>query len=276
MLRKIVGAPVLAIVVAVWVVAYSSSSTADRRGQAGLEDGFSVDSDVALSSLIAVSDGHLQKMADSLELVAAFDEVRSADWERVEPKLAAAAEQNVAALNWFALPDGSYWSVQHGQEEGNLAARAYFPRVLGGETVIGELVVSRATGQPVAIVAVPVLDADGDVVGVLGASVYLDRLSQRIERELGVGDDQIFYSFDDTPLVALVWDPELVFLDPMAAGEPELAGAFREMLERESGTVSYSFRGRERTVVYRRSDVTGWWYAFGIIHETREPSPLPP
>jgi hypothetical protein len=27
--------------------------------------------------------------------------------------------------------------------------------------------------------------------------------------------------------------------------------------------VTYSFRGRERTMLYRRSPVTGWWYAFG-------------
>ncbi len=67
-MRKILGAPALAIAVTTWVVvAYSHPSTADRRNEAGLDDAFSVGGDVALSSLIAVSDGHLQKMADSLQ-----------------------------------------------------------------------------------------------------------------------------------------------------------------------------------------------------------------
>jgi hypothetical protein len=236
----------------------------------------SVSAEVALSSLIALSDGHLQKMADSLHLLASGDAARAQDWERLEAQLAEVAERNVDALNWFALPDGSYWSVQHGPEAGNLAIRGYFPRVLAGETIVGDLVVSRATGEPVAIVAVPVFGTEGTIVGVLGASVYLDRLSERLDREMGLGDTEIFFSFDESPLVALVWDPQLVFLEPMQAGEPDLARAFAEMLEREAGTVRYTFRDTARTVVYRRSEVTGWWYAFGIVPGGREAGEPPP
>jgi hypothetical protein len=37
------------------------------------------------------------------------------------------------------------------------------------------------------------------------------------------------------------------------------------MLSRDQGVVAYSFEGRDRVVAYRRSPLTGWWYAFGVL-----------
>ncbi|HSJ26075.1 MAG TPA: hypothetical protein VK929_15460 [Longimicrobiales bacterium] len=225
-----------------------------------------VDGHVALNSLMALSDLHLQKLADVMRMLAATDAARSADWGRIRPLLAEAARTNVSAVNWFALPDGSYSSVQEGPAAGTLADRAYWGRLLAGETVIGELVVSRATGRNVAIVAVPVRGAGGAVVGVLGNSVHLDQLSALLKREMGLEPNQLFYSLDAEPLVGLHVDPRTIFLHPLEEGDPQVDRAMREILSREEGEVSYDFRGARRTVIYRRSTVTGWWYAFGVLH----------
>lgn len=223
---------------------------------------------VALASLMALSDAHLQKLADSLTLFASTAEARSADWEMIRTPLGAVAKRNVSALVWFALPDGRYWSVQQGKSSGTLSDRAYFPRVLAGETVIGALVVSKASGKSSAIVAVPVRGSGGVVAGVLGASVYLDELSHRLDAEMALGEHTIFYSFDATPLLALVWDPQLTLVDPLSLG-PEVRTAFEYMLAREEGTVRYRFRDQWRTVIFKRSQVTGWWYAFGDVGGNR-------
>ncbi|QKT02991.1 cache domain-containing protein [Ectothiorhodospiraceae bacterium 2226] len=231
---------------------------------------FAVDGEVALAAFIALSDGHLIKVADSLHIFAQGEAARSAAWGRIKDPYADVAERNVSALNWFALPDGAYWSVQEGKAEGNLAERSYFPRVLAGETIIGELVVSKATGKPVAIVAVPVMGDDEAVVGVLGASVYLDRLSDLIREQMSLDESTVFYSFDRAPLVALDWDPGLIFLDPRRLGEPDLIRAFEEMLAADEGVVNYTFRGRERTAIFRHSPVTDWWYVLGVVPQGRE------
>jgi ketosteroid isomerase-like protein len=225
---------------------------------------FEVNAQVALSSLLSLGDGHLQKMADSLQMLAAAESARSGEWDSIKGPFAELAKRNVSALNWFALPDGSYWSLQDGKEEGNLSHREYFPKVLAGETVLGELVMSTATGKPVAIIAVPVFGPTGAVNGVLGASVYLDALSETIRQQMGIDEGMIFYSFDHNALVALIWDRQLIFFEPRKSGDEGLVRAFDEMLAREEGVVSYTFRGHERTVAYRRSPLTGWWYAFGI------------
>lgn len=232
--------------------------------QAGPRAPIEVSGNVALSSFMTLGDGYLQKLADCLTLFAATAEARSCTWDLIRAPLGAVAERNVSALVWFALPDGTYWSVQQGQSTGNLSDRAYFQRVLAGETVIGPLVVSKSTGKSVAIVAVPVRDETGAVTGVLGASVYLDELSQRLKDEMALDAGTIFYSFDATPLLALEWDPSLIFVDPLSLG-PVVRDAFNYMLSRNEGTVSYRFRNQWRTVIFRQSQVTGWWYALGVV-----------
>jgi hypothetical protein len=226
---------------------------------------FVVEGRVGLASLISLSDGHLKGIASDFGLLALTDEARSADWNRVHLPLEAVAQANLSGLYWYALPDGSYWSVQEGQATGNLSDRAYWPRLMSGETVLGELVASKATGKASAIVAMPVRDAGGTIVGVLGSSVYLDSLSLQLKRELDLQPRLIFFSIDSTPIGALQDDPEQIFLDPYDLNEPELERAIREMLLNEAGVVTYRFRGKGRTVLYRRSDVTGWWYAFGRV-----------
>jgi hypothetical protein len=226
---------------------------------------FVVEGRVALASLVSLGDGHLQQIASHFQVLASTADCRSADWERIRGPLGALDQLNVRALLWFALPDGSYWSVQSGKAAGNLSDRLYWPRVMAGQTVIGSLVASRATGKSSAIVAVPVRDGAGAIVGVLGGSVYLDSLSLLIKRQIDLQPDQIFFSIDATPIGALQDDPTEIFLDPFDLGEPELERAIREMLTRDEGVVNYRFRGERRTVLYRKSDVSGWWYAFGHV-----------
>jgi hypothetical protein len=136
---------------------------------------------------------------------------------------------------------------------------------MAGEAVTGSLVVSRSTGRSVAIVAVPVRGEGGRVVGALGASVHLDSLSARLAREMLLPDDVVFYAIDSVPLGALNRDPGLIFTEPLKLG-PDLARAIREMLAQEEGLVSYRFRNSVRTVRFRKSPVTGWWYALGVMH----------
>ena len=103
-------------------------------------------------------------------------------------------------------------------------------------------------------------------MGVLGASIYLDELSARLGNEMAIGDGMIFYSFaiEDTPLLGLEWDPQLIFVDPFSLA-PEIRAVFEYMLSRDEGTVRYRWTGQWQTVIFRRSRFSGWWYAFGVV-----------
>jgi hypothetical protein len=226
---------------------------------------FEIPGRMGLASLMSLSDGHLESVADDFQLLATRDEARSAHWPLIEAPLAAVAEKNVPGLYWFALTDGSYWSVTEGKAAGNLSDRPYWSRLMAGEVIVGDLVASKATGKASAIVAVPVRAANGAIVGALGSSVFIDQLSLRLTRELDLQPELIFFSIDATPIGALQEDPAQIFLDPFALDEPELEAAIRQMLESEEGVVTYRFRGKGRTVLYRKSKLTPWWYAFGRV-----------
>jgi hypothetical protein len=143
--------------------------------------------------------------------------VRQGKWERIRELLAKLARTNVAAVYWFALPDGSYWTLDSGRVTGNLADRPYFPRLLAGQTVVGDLVVSRSTGSNTAIVAVPVHKNDNKLAGALGCSVHLDSLSALVKQQRGgLEPGLLFYAINSQPLVAINSNPELIFLDPLS------------------------------------------------------------
>lgn len=225
---------------------------------------FTVPGSVALHALVSLSDGHLKKLTDVLGMLAGTDAVRSGEWERMRASLVEAARVNVPAVVWFAQPNGTYWTAAQGRAPASLSDRSYFTRALAGRTVIGDLVVSRSTQRNAAIVAVPVRGRDGVVVGVLGASVHLDSLSALLRQELGGLDDALlFFAIDAQPLGALNSDSALIFTEPMRLGDAGMRRAFTEMLAGQEGAVTYDFRGSRRTVLYRRSPVTGWWYGFG-------------
>lgn len=229
---------------------------------------FDVEGNVALASLMSLGDGHLKKFADGFALLATRQEVLAGDWAAIKAPLQQLADLNVPAVVWYALPSGEYWTLDEGHIDEKLSSRAYFPRLLAGKTVIGDLVVSTSTGKNVAIVAVPVMK-DRKVVGVLGCSIYLDKLSEQIKHEMALQPNMIFYAFDTQPLLALVWDQGLIFSRPQDLG-PEVDQAFQKMLTQEEGAITYRFRGKTRTVVFQKSQVTQWRYAFGLVKASKE------
>ncbi|MGN6804019.1 MAG: cache domain-containing protein [Ginsengibacter sp.] len=227
---------------------------------------FMVDGKIALHALMSVSDAHMVKLEDALKVFATTGAARSGNWGKIRAPFTELARMNVPAVYWFALPDGTYWTLDQGKVNARLSDRKYFPHLLAGESVMCELVVSHSTSRNTAIIAVPVRGANDSIIGALGCSVHLDSLSALVRQELGgLGNDLFFYSFDAEPLVALHSDPTIIFIEPMKQEDEGLQQAFKEMLAGEEGTVHYVFRGVRRTVLYCKSPVTGWWYGLGKI-----------
>ncbi|HEU5052908.1 MAG TPA: hypothetical protein VFT78_07335 [Hanamia sp.] len=231
-----------------------------------ISTGFMVNGTIALHALMSISDAHMMKLADALKILATTDAARSGNWEKIRAPFKELAQMNVPAVYWFALPDGTYWTLDQGKVNAMLSDRKYFPRLLSGEPVMGELVVSHSTNRNTAIVAVPVRDTNNSVIGALGCSVHLDSLSALIRIEMGgLANDLFFYSFDAEPLVVLHSDPAIIFIEPMKQEDEGLQQAFKEMLAGKEGTEHYVFRGVQRTVLYCKSQVSGWWYGLGRI-----------
>lgn len=168
--------------------------------------------EMGVASVAALTDSHIENCVNTLEVLATTKEVKSGDWEIMLPLLTKADEVMVPGPKWFGLPDGSYYVVGMGKTDKNIADRAYFPVVMSGSNTYSELVVSRSTGEKVLVVAVPIIN-EGEVVGALGISVFLEDLSDIISEQLKLSDEIVFYAVTAENQVALHTDTEMILED---------------------------------------------------------------
>lgn len=168
--------------------------------------------EMGVAGVAALTDSHIENCVNTLEVLATTEEVKSGDWEIMLPLLTKADEVMVPGPKWFGLPDGSYYVAGMGKTDKNIADRAYFPVVMSGSNTYSELVVSRSTGEKVLVVAVPVIK-EGEVVGALGISVFLEDLSDIISEQLKLSDDIVFYAVTAEKQVALHTDTEMILED---------------------------------------------------------------
>ncbi|MBE0480181.1 MAG: cache domain-containing protein [Dehalococcoidia bacterium] len=194
-----------------------------------------MDTQIGASALAALADSIVGSYVNSMEILAATQEVQSGDWEAIRPLLAKAADPE-NALVWYVLPDGTYFTVDEGEQSASLSDRPYFPGLLAGNTVIGYPVVSKATGRKSAVVAVPIV-REGEVAGGLGASIFLDELSNTLSQALGLPGDMVFYAVSPEGEVVLHSDTEMIMAD-----DPALSDNVR----------------------WQTSSLTGWRFALGM------------
>jgi len=174
------------------------------------EDSDDVNAEIVVSGLVSLADMYIEGYVNSLEPLALTQEVQSGQWEVMEGLLEEVNSNQAGALLWFVLPDGSYYTIETGKTDQNLSDRAYFPGLMDGNEVLGPLVSSKATGKTSIIVAVPVVTEE-EVIGGLGASIFLDDLSTMLKTALDLPDDMVFYATDDEDMVAIHSDMELIF-----------------------------------------------------------------
>ena len=167
------------------------------------------DAEMGVSAAVALTESHIEGLVTSMQVMALTNEVQSADWGTIEPLLAEFEEDSIPLVAWFALPDASYYTVDTGLASGNLSDREYFPVVMGGDTAVGYTVVSKSTGRESTVAAVPVKDGSA-VIGALGASIYLDELSQSIVDDLRLSDDIVFYAVDGNGVITLHSDADMI------------------------------------------------------------------
>jgi hypothetical protein len=195
-----------------------------------------IDITVGISALVALADNHISSYANELEALTMTKEVQSGNWAEMKGLLDKIEKTQVPGITWFVLPDGSYYTVALDKTDKNLTDRAYFPGLMSGNKVVGDLVLSKATGKKSLIAASPVVK-DSVVIGGLGASIFLDDLSKIMVKELELPYNMVFYATTDTGEVVLHSDSALIILE-----NPHLP----------------------ENVVFATSLLTGWKFALGF------------
>jgi ABC-type amino acid transport substrate-binding protein len=223
-----------------------TAAPASAEAQAGL----------ALEVVAAETDGQLKAVLRPLEVLAATTEAQSGEWQNIRPLLAVLDGKEPAIRTWYALRDGSYYTVVDNLTSANLKDRSYFPVVLGGRESVGIVVVSKSTGRNAAVVAVPVRTGNA-VTGVLGASVYLDTLTDTLRER--VPGPFIFYAIDTENQFALHSDKGQISRNLTTIGPDSSYGMAIDTIRGEdSGTVEYDDGGIHYEARFRSDPLTGW------------------
>lgn len=227
--------------------------------------GFPVYADSLVSTMVALVDGAFVERAATLRALATNEEVRTARWESMG-RLFADFQQvwGDAGIYWFVLPDGNYYTVEKGLVGQRLVDREYFPRLMSGETVIGSLVVSKATGKKSAVMAVPVLNEQGQIIGGVGASLFLEELNEALAPALSLAEGMVFYVLAPDGTTSLHYNFDMIFENPLEMDSPSLKAAAAVMLTTATGEVEYEYNGFHKRVRYRAAPITQWRFALGI------------
>jgi hypothetical protein len=230
--------------------------------QSATEATASADEDATslLSAFISYTDLRVRAVQRSVEILAATVEARSDNWSDMKELLKGYQESDEGLIVWYARPDGTYYTVDKGLMDKTLTDRVYFPDLMAGKKITGALVVSKATEQRSAIIAVPV-EVDGKVIGAAGVSLFLDKLSEQIGAALDLRPGITFFALAPNGLTTLHRKTERHFLDPRELGSTTLKIAATEILSRKSGKTTYEFDEVTKHAVFGTSVLTGWKFA---------------
>jgi hypothetical protein len=206
----------------------------------------------------------------SLELIASTPEAKRGDWSGIKRYLKQIGA-SLPGVYFFVLPDGNYYSVARDYTNLNLSERAYFKSLFAGNQVKGFPIYSRSSGKKSALMAVPIV-VDNKVIGALGASIFLDELHARLNRDLALPPDYTWFVLDSAGNTMLDRDGEFIFMNALTQGSKSLREAVSEALKNESGVMQYELGG-VRHAHYRKLPGMDWWMVLARAEGEEEKAP---
>ncbi|ACN13899.1 McpA1 [Desulforapulum autotrophicum HRM2] len=243
------------------------------------------------SALLSIASGQAEMIAGNLSTMANLSmeqEVKLAQSMAVEPLVVAASstvleigidnagDELTALDNYFANVHkqigGGYESFFAIDTKGqaiadslggsyrtmklSLADRDYFQTAKTGKPFIGTPILSKVSGQPVVVVAVPIRTAGAMVAGVFASVVKLEALSDKIT-QVKVGETGYPYMLSSKGVVIAHPKKELI-LQLDATTLQGMEHIISAMISQKSGVEHYTYKGDEKIAGFAPVTGTGW------------------
>lgn len=194
-------------------------------------------------SYTGLAEDLLQGILRTAGVIALTPKAGSALWESVKPMLDRfSSDLATDATVWFLLPDGSYFSTETGGiTDQNLKVYTFFPKLMAGKDVSGDLVISRSTGHRSVIVASPVMFKE-KVFAAVGVSVSVCFLSALVESHTKLPDNSYFYAPDTDTGIVLLRNAERIFKTVSDVGNESLGNAFKAVLKKDESVQLHAER----------------------------------
>lgn len=212
-------------------------------------------------------DQWLHARASEIELLASLPELQSMQTERqIGFLLSATAQLEDFSSLWVADPEGNFTSIAG--TTGSVADRPYFPKVRAGATVISNPLLGRADNKLAAVVAAPIWDSHGQLVGILGGNIKMQAIQEMVG-QMHIGTTGYAYMVDSTGLMAAHPDESLILQQNIKTmQEGSLAHIAEPMLAQQHGASTYLYNGESKSAAFAPIPIAGWSVAFAVpTHE---------
>jgi methyl-accepting chemotaxis protein len=167
-----------------------------------------------------------------------------------------AAGRNYDSIAVFDRQGVCFADNVDGKRKGvSVAEREYFKKALHGNCSVGEMVLSKATGEPIIPLVSPIY-SEKEVVGVLGLMLKSDYLMEKITR-IKIGQTGFAVMINKEGLTIAHPDKSLIFKSDIKTmkGMEELA---RGTLAGKTGNATYVINGVKKLSGYAPVELTGW------------------
>lgn len=206
----------------------------------------------------------------SLELIASTPEAKNGDWKAIKHYLKQ-LEAVTPGVYFYVLPDGNYYSIALDYTNLNLNNRGYFKSLFAGNPIKGFPIYSRSSGKKSALMAAPIV-TDGKVTGALGASVFLDELHDKLNREFALPDEYTWFVLNSEGMMMLDNDSDFIFMNALKQGSESLHNAVSEALKNKSGPVQYELESL-RHGYYQKLPNMEWWMFLAKVEGSKAATP---
>ncbi len=150
------------------------------------------------------------------------------------------------------------WPVKPGRRALNMSTRDYIQDVIKtGKPVISAPILGRATQQPIVVVAVPIMDSNQQLVGIMGGvlNLYKPNLLGSIASRKN-GETGYYYLVSQDRLRIVHPDPALIFKTvPKDSGNLPFENAMKGFEGTQEG---YNTRGVKGLFTFKKLTTTGW------------------
>lgn len=221
-------------------------------------------SEIKVEKMVTLIEGKLMKWKSEIEILSKTNEAKEMNIENLKEYILE-RKDIYSDYEMFMIADitGQYRGTTG--FDASISGRNYFNKVIQGDTVISDPVVSRATGIPVIEIAAPIKNSKGKVIGAVVGTVKMTYLTEIIMAEK-FGETGFTYMINKDGLVMVHPEKNKIFKENLLKSESKsLVLTVKKMIKGETGVGYYtSSQGVKSIVTYSAVKSTGWPIAISI------------